>query len=258
MKPKPTMTLSAAQHKSKEQLDKEKRAVAEAALRWVKSDMRLGLGSGSTAHHFIRLLGERVRGGALQVQGIPTSRDSEVLAKQCGIPLLEPQRGLALDLDVDGADEIGPDLGLIKGGGGALLREKAVARASKQFLVIADSTKLVAKLGAFPLPVEVVPFTVPWVMDEIQRLGGRPVLRIRSGSDHPYFTDQQNQILDCHFGVIEDPLDLAHRLEEIPGIAEHGLFLGYAKTALIADDSEVTLLRAGQPPISLSELRDKL
>src|SRR5215471_12153472 len=107
---KPTMTLSAAQHKSKEQLDKEKRTVAEAAIRWVKSDMRLGLGSGSTAHHFIRVLGERVRSGSLQVEGIPTSRDSEILARESGIPLLEPQRGLVLDLDVDGADEIGPDL----------------------------------------------------------------------------------------------------------------------------------------------------
>ena len=250
------MTLSAAQHKSKEQLDKEKRTVAEAALRWVKSGMRLGLGSGSTAHHFIRLLGERVRNGTLQVQGIPTSRDSETLAKECRIPLLEPQRGLVLDLDVDGADEIGHDLSLIKGGGGALLREKAVARASRHFLVIADSTKLVAKLGAFPLPVEVVPFTVPWVMDEIERLGGRPVLRMRAGSGDPYITDQQNQILDCYFGVVEHPEELSRQLEEIPGIAEDGLFLGYARNALIADNSEVTVLRPGQTRVALSDMHD--
>lgn len=252
------MTLSAAPHKSKEHLDKEKRTVAEAALRWVKSGMRLGLGSGSTAHHFIRLLGDRVRSGTLQVEGIPTSRDSEILARQCGIPLLEPRRGLGLDVDVDGADEIGPDLSLIKGGGGALLREKAVARASRHFLVIADSTKLVPKLGAFPLPLEVVPFTVPWVMDEVQRLGGRPVLRTASGSDHPYLTDQQNNILDCHFGLIENPAELARRLEEIPGVAEHGLFLGYATTALIADGPEISVLRTGQSRVSLSELREPL
>jgi ribose 5-phosphate isomerase A len=250
------MTLSAAPRKSKEQLEIEKRTVAEAALRWVKSGMLVGLGSGSTAHHFIRLLGERVRNGSLQVQGIPTSLDSEVLAKQCGIPLLEPQRGVVPDLDVDGADEIAYDLGLMKGGGGALLREKAVAHVSRHFLVVADSSKLVPKLGAFPLPVEVVPFTVPWVMDEVERLGGRPVLRMRS--DHPYLTDQQNHILDCHFGLIEHPLELAHHLEEIPGVAEHGLFLGYAKTALIADHSEVTVLRAGHPPVLFSELRDPL
>ncbi|PYX88428.1 MAG: ribose-5-phosphate isomerase RpiA [Acidobacteria bacterium] len=252
------MTLSGAQNKSKEQLQAEKRTVAEAALRWVKSGMRLGLGSGSTAHLFIQLVGERVRHGSLKVEGIPTSRDSEALAKKCGIPLLEPERGLVLDLDVDGADEIGPNLDLIKGGGGALLREKAVAHASKHFLVIADSSKQVAKLGAFPLPVEVVPFTVPWVMDEVERLGGRPVLRTQSGTSNAYVTDQQNYILDCHFGLIEDPSTLSRHLQEIPGVAEHGLFLGYAKTALIADDSEVTVFSIGQPPARLPELRDTL
>lgn len=251
-----TMTLSAAGRKSKEQVEQEKRAVAEAALRWVKSGMRLGLGSGSTAHHFIRLLGERVRAGSLRVEGIPTSRDSEALARECGIPLIEPQRGLTLDLDVDGADEISHDLSLIKGGGGALLREKAVAHASRHFLVIADSSKLVAKLGAFPLPIEVVPFTVPWVMDQIERLGGRPVLRLRSGTDQPYLTDQHNQILDCHFGEIEDPADLARHLQKIPGIAEHGLFLDCAKTALIADGSQLSILRSGQPQMPLFEWRD--
>jgi ribose 5-phosphate isomerase A len=129
--------------KSKEQLTEEKQAAARAALRFVHSGMRLGLGSGTTSECFIRLLGEEVRREALHISGIATSKDSERVARECGIPLLEPERGLALDIGVDGADEIGPDLQLIKGGGGALLREKVVARASRYFLVIADSSKIV-------------------------------------------------------------------------------------------------------------------
>jgi ribose 5-phosphate isomerase A len=228
------------------QHDAEKRTVAEAALRWVRTGMRLGLGSGSTSHCFIEVLGERVRRGELSVEGIATSRDSEELARQSGIPLITPRRGLVLDLDVDGADEIAPDLSLTKGGGGALLREKVVARASRYFLVLADYSKRVQHLGAFPLPLEVVPFTLPWVMDEVAKIGGNPVLRMKphSGSaEEIYLTDQQNYILDCKFGVIENPADLASRLEKIPGVAEHGLFLGYAKSALIAHDSEVLVLR---------------
>jgi ribose 5-phosphate isomerase A len=226
------------------QHDAEKRAVAEAALRWVRSGMRLGLGSGSTSHCFIEALGERVRRGDLAVEGIATSKDSEALARQSGITLTAPRSGLRLDLDIDGADEIAPDLSLIKGGGGALLREKVVARASRYFLVLADSSKQVRQLGVFPLPVEVVPFTLPWVMDEINKIGGDPVLRVRPDpAAEPYLTDQQNYILDCKFGAIEFPADLAARLEKIPGIVEHGLFLGYANAALIARGSDLLVLR---------------
>lgn len=228
----------------KDQHDAEKRTVAEAALRWVRTGMRLGLGSGSTSHWFIKVLGERVQRGELSVQGIATSRDSEELARESGIGLITPRRGLVLDLDVDGADEIAPDLSLIKGGGGALLREKVVARASRYFLVLADSSKRVQQLGAFPLPVEVVPFTLPWVMDEIGKIGGNPVLRMKPGlAAQPYLTDQQNYILDCKFELIESPADLAARLEKIPGIVEHGLFLGYTNAALIANGSDVLVLR---------------
>src|SRR6204780_3818879 len=174
----------------KEQHEAEKRTVGEAALRWVRSGMKLGLGTGTTSHWFIKLLGERVRRGELSVEGIATSRDSEELARECGIPLITPRQGLVLDLDVDGADEIAPDLSLIKGGGGALLREKVVARASRYFLVLADSSKQVQHLGAFPLPVEVVPFALPWVMDEIGKIGGNPNLRTNADSPpQPYLTD---------------------------------------------------------------------
>jgi ribose 5-phosphate isomerase A len=228
----------------KDQHEAEKQAVAKGVLRWVRTGMRLGLGSGSTAHCFIELLGERVRRGELNVEGIATSQESEELARRSGITLITPARGLVLDLDIDGADEIAPDLSLTKGGGGALLREKVVARASRYFLVVADSSKQVQHLGAFPLPVEVVPFTLPWVMDEISKIGGNPVQRMKPGSTQPYLTDQRNYILDCKFGVIESPADLAARLEKIPGIAEHGLFLGYANAALIARGSDLFVLRS--------------
>jgi ribose 5-phosphate isomerase A len=229
----------------KDQHDAEKRAVAEAALRWVRTGMRLGLGSGSTSHCFIEALGEGVRRGELSVEGIATSRDSEELARKSGITVITPHRGLVLDLDVDGADEIAPDLSLIKGGGGALFREKVVAYASRYFLVLADASKQVQKLGAFPLPIEVVPFTLPWVMDGISKIGGTPLLRTKAGSsEQPYLTDQQNYILDCKFGVIEFPAELAGKLEKIPGIVEHGLFLGCANAALIARGSELLVLRS--------------
>ncbi len=243
--------------KSKDQLDEEKQAAAHAALKFVRSGMRLGLGSGSTSHCFIRLLGEQVRSGALRVEGLATSKDSERLARECAIPLLRPARGLQLDLGVDGADEIGPDLELIKGGGGALLREKVVERACRYFLVIADSSKLVRRLGAFPLPVEVIPFSLPWVLDELEKLGGKPVQRMYSKEpDRPYLTDQQNYIADCHFGVIEDPAALARKLEAIPGVAEHGLFVDYANAALVADGPEVKVLRRGRPASPIAQFED--
>lgn len=239
--------------KSKDHLAEEKQAAAQAALKFVRSGMRLGLGSGSTSHCFIRLLGAQVCSGALRVEGIATSKDSERLARECGIPLLQPARGLKLDLGVDGADEIAPDLALIKGGGGALLREKVVERACRYFLVIADSSKLVQRLGAFPLPIEVIPFSLPWVLDALESLGGNPVQRMTAGRDHPYLTDQENYIVDCHFGVIADPAALASRLEATPGIAEHGVFVGYANAALIADSAGVKLLQSGRNPRPVSE-----
>jgi ribose 5-phosphate isomerase A len=229
--------------KTKEQLELEKKAVARAALRFVKSGMKLGLGTGSTAGFFIQMLGERVRGGELNIEAVGSSKRSEALAREVGIPLTEVRRGLRLDLAVDGADEIGPRLTLIKGGGGAHLREKVVAAAADYFLVIADSSKPARRLGAFPVPVEVVPFAAPWVMDRIAPLGATPVLRMdQESQSRPYLTDQQNYILDCHFRVIEQPARLASKLEKIPGIVEHGLFIGYARAALVAHGERVRML----------------
>ena len=244
--------------KIREQLDDEKKAVARAAVRLVKSGMKVGLGSGSTAHHFIHWLGERVRQGELRVEAVASSKQSEALAKEVGIPLTEVRSGLRLDLAVDGADEIGPGLTLIKGGGGAHLREKVVAAAANYFLVIADSSKLVKQLGTCPVPLEVVPFAMPWVIDRIEALGATAVLRMDQESwNRPYLTDQQNYILDCRFQVIERPAQLASKLEKIPGIVEHGLFIGYARAALIARGAKVSVLRQdgkSKPLSSFDEL----
>ena len=241
---------------TKEQLQAEKEVVAGAAVRFVKSGMKLGLGTGTTAHHFIHRLGERVRRGELSVEAVATSKQSQALAKEVGITVSEPRRGLRLDLAVDGADEIGPNLALIKGGGGALLREKIVAAAADYFLVIADSSKLVNQLGAFPLPLEVVPFAVPWVMDRVEALGATAVLRMdRESRDRPYLTDQQNYIVDCQFRAIEQPAQLASKLEAVPGIVEHGLFIGYARAALIARGTAVYVLYQDDTSKPLSESR---
>jgi len=246
-----------ASPKTKQELDSEKEVVARAAAGFIKPGMKLGLGSGSTSHHFIRRLGERVQRENLEIEAVASSKDSEALAREVGIPLTEPRRGLRLDLAVDGADEIAVDLSLIKGGGGAHLREKVVVAASDYFLVIADSSKLVKQLGSFPVPLEVVPFALPWVMDRIEAIGGKPVLRLEQPGGRPCLTDQQNYLLDCHFGIISDPVQLAGRLEKIPGIVAHGLFIGYARSALIAQSTEVLVLRLDgtlKPLVALNEL----
>ena len=240
--------------KTPEQLEFEKQAVAKAAIRFVRNNMLLGLGSGSTSSYFLNLLGEAVRYRGLKVEAVASSLQVAARARELGIPVFEPRRGLRPDLTIDGADEIAPDLSLIKGAGGALLREKIVARASRRFLVISDSSKRVQLLGRRRLPVEVIPFATPWVMDLIQELGGKPVLRIQqSQPDSPVLTDQQDYLLDCDFGLISDPTSLAVALQAIPGIVGHGLFLGLAYAALIADGNELLLLRPGKTAATLSE-----
>jgi ribose 5-phosphate isomerase A len=234
---------------AKERLDLEKQAAARAALEYVRGGMKLGLGTGSTAAHFIALLGDRIRQSGLKVVAVASSNASEALAREAGVPLIEPSRGLRLDLAIDGADEIAPDLSLIKGNGGAMLREKVLARAARYFLVIADSSKRVDRLGATRVPVEATAFALPWVMDEIVALGGEPVQRMHPGPEaKPVLTDQGNPVLDCLFRSMDDPGGLSARLDHIPGVVGHGLFIGYARAVLIAESTRILLLRAGQPP----------
>ena len=251
------MTSPIAPAFSPQQQDHEKTQAAAAAVRWVRDGMVLGLGTGTTAAHFIRQLGEKVRAG-LQVQGLATSLASEALAKEVGIPLLEPRRGLTFDLAVDGADELDPQLRLIKGGGGALLREKTLETASRYLLVIADSSKLVPQLGRFPLPLEVVPFALPWVLDAVEKLGGAPVPRMQKNDPTAsYYSDQKNLLVDCHFQAIPDPEGLGAQLKTIPGIVEHGLFLGLARAAIIIQDGQAQVLRPGaaaRPAAEFAEL----
>jgi ribose 5-phosphate isomerase A len=212
---------------------------AQAALEYVKDGMVVGLGTGSTSAHFVRLLGERVRQG-LRVKGVPTSEATRNLAEQVGVPLLEISQVASIDVDVDGADEIDPAFRLVKGGGGALLREKIVAAASKQMVVIADETKWVETLGEFPLPVEVTRFgfalTAQRIRDalrETECAGHEVVLRVSGKSNEPVITDGGNYIVDAHAKRITDAEALAKRLQAIPGVVEHGLFIGLATTVIL-------------------------
>jgi len=217
--------------------DAQKRAAAVRAAEFVLPGMRLGLGTGSTARHFVELIGERVRAG-LDVIAVPTSEATHAHAKQCGIRLTTLDETPELDLTVDGADEVGPDLSLIKGGGGALLREKIVAAASARMIVIVDQSKWVAKLGRFALPIEVAPFgysatlrAVEWAIDAIQKCGP---LTLRQGkAGHVFVTDGGHWIIDAALGRIDDPKAMAHALSWVPGVMEHGLFVDLADMVII-------------------------
>lgn len=226
--------------KSPAELDHEKQVAAAAAVEFVKGGMNVGLGTGSTSAHFIRALAKKLNAAGETVTAVSTSEASVKLATELGIKIVPPTRGLRLDVAVDGADEIGPKLALTKGGGGALLREKVVAANADTFIVIADSDKPRAHLGAFPLPLEVIPYAAAWVMDAVDKLGGNPKLREKEGQ--LVLSDQKNYLVDCSFGVIQDPEELAAELVLIPGIAEHGLFLGLAKFALVGNGDSVTRL----------------
>ncbi|HEY6770227.1 MAG TPA: ribose-5-phosphate isomerase RpiA [Candidatus Sulfotelmatobacter sp.] len=223
--------------------DLEKEAAARASIRFVKDGHVVGLGTGSTAAFFIRLLGERVREG-LRIRGIPTSMRSEALATSLGIPLTTLDEVQEIDVTVDGADEVDSELRLIKGGGGALLREKIVASATRQLVIVADARKRVPILGKFPLPVEVIKFAHALVAKKIAALGGEVHRRVEQDGK-PYLTDEHNYILDCRFGRIADPEGLARHLSEMPGIVEHGLFIGMANVVLIASGDDVVELRRG-------------
>ena len=227
-------------------IEAQKRAAAARAVEFVHPGMRLGLGTGSTAKHFVELLGERVRVG-LDVVGVPTSEVTRALAEKLGIKLTTLDETPELDLTIDGADEIAPDLTLIKGGGGALLREKIVASASAAMLVIADESKCVSLLGRFPLPVEIVPFGAQATRRAVEAAAsaagcpGAAIMR-KGPNGHAFVTDGGHWVLDAQLQRIPDPQGLAARLAVIPGVMEHGLFIGLARTAIVAGPDGVRLV----------------
>lgn len=227
-------------------VEAQKRAAAERAFEFVQPGMRLGLGTGSTAAHFVALLGERVRAG-LKVIAVPTSEATRALAERLGIALTTLDDTPQLDVTVDGADEIAPDLTLIKGGGGALLREKIVASASARMVVIADQSKSVEALGRFPLPIEIVPFGAAVTQRAVEAAAatagcpGPAVLR-KTASGHPFVTDGGHWLLDAQLQRIGDPRDLAARLAAVPGVVEHGLFIALARTAIVAGPAGVGMV----------------
>jgi len=222
-----------------------KQRASERALEYVTSGMRLGLGTGSTAAKFVAVLGEKVASG-LEVVCVPTSEATHNQAAQLGIRLTTLEETPELDLTVDGADELDSELRLIKGGGGALLREKIVAAASARMVVIADESKHVAKLGAFPLPVEIVAFGWQATLNKVSRIardhGCKGEISLRGTQARPFVTDGGNYILDCAFGAINRPDELAVVLSSVPGVVEHGLFIGLATVAVVAGPDGVQIL----------------
>jgi ribose 5-phosphate isomerase A len=227
--------------------DLAKKGAALKALDLVQDGMILGLGTGSTAAHFVRGLGEKVRAG-LRVTAAPTSEATRALALECGVPLIDPDAVDWFDLTVDGADEIDPQFNLIKGGGAALLREKIIAHSSRRFVVIADEAKMVAALGAFKLPVEVTPFA--WGLTrkrliESIRDAGVPLTdaALRMGREQPLYTDSGNLLLDYACGQIADPAALAQAIGAVPGVVEHGLFVAMTRDVIIGTPDGATHIK---------------
>jgi ribose 5-phosphate isomerase A len=221
--------------------ENEKELTGRAAAQMVRDGDVVGLGTGSTAYFTVIALGERVKAG-LKIIGIPTSVKTADLARSIGIPLTTLDEHPEIDITIDGADEIDPKLRMIKGGGGALLREKVVASASKKMVAVVDSAKVVPVLGKFPLPVEIIAFARAVVEKKMVALGGSPKLRTKPDGS-TYITDNGNEILDCSFGQIADPPALALILSNTPGIVEHGLFIGIASLALVARGGRVEEMR---------------
>lgn len=224
-----------------------KAQVGEAACGYVENGMHLGLGTGSTAEAFLRALATRVDGG-LEIIGVPTSERTQKLCDQLGVPTATLERVPQLDLTIDGADEFDGSLRLIKGGGGALLREKIVARASKRMIVVADETKRVDALGAFPLPIEINGFgmmsTYLAICEVARKLNLSGDITLRHAGRDPFITDSGHLILDASFGRIGDPEALSAALLDVPGVVEHGLFIGYADMVLLAGPNGVETVEA--------------
>jgi ribose 5-phosphate isomerase A len=209
-----------------------KQKAGEYAATFIETGMNIGIGTGSTVYYFIQALAKKIKEG-LVIKGVPTSRQTELLAKELNIPLTDLNNVAQLDLTVDGADEIDPHLQLIKGGGGALLQEKIVAAASKKLIIIADESKLVDTLGKFPLPVEVITFAWEQTQKHIQNLGCTKII-LRKKNDDVFMTDHKHYILDCYFEKINDVVSLTQQLNNIPGVVENGLFVNIATSAIIA------------------------
>jgi ribose 5-phosphate isomerase A len=227
--------------------DELKKKAAIHAVDFIESDMVIGLGTGSTANFAIIEIAQRLKAGDLSnIVGIPSSERTEKLARGLNIPLVDFEAHPTIDLTIDGADEVDPDLNLIKGGGGALLREKIVAQASRRNIIIADESKLSTLLGTrWAVPIEVVPFARKTEEIFIESIGGSVTLRLGK-NDSPFLTDQQNVILDANFGQISDPGDLVSRLNPRAGIVEHGLFLGLATDVIVAAREDIRHLRRNQ------------
>jgi len=220
----------------------EKQHAAEVAVEYVKDGMIVGLGTGSTTEFAVKKLGERVRDG-LAIRGIPTSDVTKVQAEEEGIPLIDFSETMYIDLTIDGADEIDVNLNMIKGGGAALLREKIVASASKEEIIIVSHEKFVKQLGSFPLPVEVIPFGWQVIFNQLETLGGSPDLRLKQGQ--PLRTDQGNYIIDCRFRQIIDAAQLEQRLNMIPGVVENGLFTGLCTRMIMAEGEKIVVKERG-------------
>jgi ribose 5-phosphate isomerase A len=221
-----------------------KRRAADAAVKQIRNDMVLGLGSGTTVAHALRRLAELLQAGKIDnVCGVPSSIQTEKQARHLGIPLTSLDRHPILDLTIDGADEVDPELNLIKGGGGALLREKVLAQASRRTVFIVDQSKLSPGLGShWPLPVEVIDFAVKSIENYLTSIGANVELR-RTAEGNPFRTDQNNLILDANFGPIENPRMLATNLANRAGIVAHGLFLNMADEVIVAEEHAVRRLR---------------
>lgn len=217
--------------------DASKKRVGEAVVKYIKDGMKIGLGSGSTVFYMVQKLGERIKEEGLNIVGIPTSRETAEWAKEFGVPLTDLSNIQQLDIAIDGADEVDPNLQLIKGGGGALVREKIVADAAKELYVIVDASKTVDHLGAFPLPVEVVPFGWKVTAEKVAKLGCDPVLRRKDGEI--FVTDNQNYILDCNFNEILEPKKLQNDLKSLVGVVETGLFMNMTTKLLVGKDEEI-------------------
>lgn len=229
-------------------MDKEagKRLAAEEAAKHVERGMTLGLGTGSTARYFVDIMGKRVAEG-WPLRGVPTSEETRKQAQNLGVEIIEPDETTIIDLAIDGADEADPELNLIKGGGAALLREKIVAHAANKFIVIADKSKRVATLGAFPLPVEISPFGWALTVSAIRRTlvaqgYDNPALELRAFDGLPVRTDGRNLIIDCKLARIENPAGLEQALNAIPGVLECGLFCGMADLVIYGDHDGISIV----------------